>query len=240
MAPLMPKYAAIVEDDPQLAGQLCDILTASGWQCASFGLGQAFLSQQRRRAFDIAVLDMRLPDLSGLDVLKQLAELPTPATAAPTASIVVTGLLDETNLEHAFALGAQDYLLKPFRSRELLARIQAAQRRRGGECPAAPSAFGPFSIDRQARRVFRSGQAIPLTDKEFGTAELLFLRLGHTVGRADLRNAVWQSEPAVASRTIDTHVSRVRCKLGLSESSGLRLSTVYGVGYRLDRVSEQV
>jgi len=238
--PLLPKYAAVVEDDPQLAGQLCDILASSGWQCESFGLGQAFLSRQRRRPFDIAVLDMRLPDLSGLDLLKQLAELPMPPAAAPTASIVVTGLLDETNLEHAFALGAQDYLLKPFRSRELLARIQAVQTRRGGQSPAAPIAVGPFSVDRQARRVFRNDQAIPLTDKEFGTAELLFLRLGHTVGRADLRNAVWQTEPAVTSRTIDTHVSRVRCKLGLGESSGLRLSTVYGVGYRLDRASGQV
>nr|UOZ96919.1 Transcriptional regulatory protein CreB [Cupriavidus sp.] len=251
MTQSLPRYAAVVEDDPQLAGQLCDILAGSGWQCEAFGLGSAFLSRQRRRAFDLAILDMRLPDLSGLELLRQLAGLPRHPSVAPTASIVVTGLLDETNLEHAFALGAQDYLLKPFRSRELLARVQAVQsRRRPGLAspdnadtdpvtPAAPVRFGPFVLNRQTRRLSRSGVPIALTDKEFGVVELLFLRLGQTIPREDMRSAVWQTATLGESRTIDTHISRVRRKLGLNKDADLRLTTVYGVGYRLYPRSEQ-
>lgn len=245
MTQSLPRYAAVVEDDPQLADQLCDILAGSGWQCEAFGRGNAFLSRQRRRAFDLAILDMRLPDLSGLELLRQLAGLPRHPSVAPTASIVVTGLLDEANLEHAFALGAQDYLLKPFRSRELLARVQAVQSRRRPAlapsdsadtdpiAPAAPVRIGPFVLDRQRRRLSRSGVPIALTDKEFGVAELLFLRLGQTIPREDMRSTVWQTEVLPESRTIDTHVSRVRRKLGLDQGSDFRLTTVYGVGYRL-------
>lgn len=241
----LPRYAAVVEDDPQLANQLCEILAGSGWQCEAFGLGDAFLSRQRRRAFDLAILDMRLPDLSGLELLRQLAGLPRHPSVAPTASIVVTGLLDEANLERAFALGAQDYLLKPFRSRELLARVQAVQsRRRPGlapsdsadtdpTAPAAPTRFGPFVLDRQTRSLSRSGVPIAMTDKEFGIAELLFLRLGQTIPREEMRSAVWQTEALPESRTIDTHVSRVRRKLGLDPGADFQLTTVYGVGYRL-------
>lgn len=247
----LPSYAAVVEDDPQLANQLCNILAGSGWHCEAFGLGHAFLSRQRRRAFDLALLDMRLPDLSGLEVLRQLAGLPRHPSVAPTASIVVTGLLDEANLERAFALGAQDYLLKPFRARELLARVQAVQSRRRPALvpsdnvdteptgPAMPLRFGPFVLDRRARSLSRSGMPIALTDKEFGVAELLFLRLGQTIPREDMRSAVWQTEAALESRTIDTHVSRVRRKLGLDQGSDFRLTTVYGVGYRLYPSSER-
>ncbi|MFZ9734261.1 MAG: response regulator transcription factor [Burkholderiaceae bacterium] len=247
----LPRYAAVVEDDPQLANQLCEILAGSGWQCEAFGLGHAFLSRQRRRAFDLAILDMRLPDLSGLELLRQLAGLPRHPSVAPTASIVVTGLLDEANLERAFALGAQDYLLKPFRSRELLARVQAVQsRRRPGLAPsdsadtdatasAAPARFGPFVLDRQTRSLSRSGVPIALTDKEFGIAELLFLRLGQTIPREEMRSAVWQTEALLESRTIDTHVSRVRRKLGLDPGADFQLTTVYGVGYRLYPTARQ-
>jgi len=251
MTQSLPRYAAVVEDDPHLADQLCDILAGSGWHCEAFGLGHAFLSRQRRRAFDLAILDMRLPDLSGLELLRQLAGLPRHPSVAPTASIVVTGLLDEANLEHAFALGAQDYLLKPFRSRELMARVQAVQSRRrpalvpsdsADTDPIAPAALvriGPFVLDRQTRRLSRSGVPIDLTDKEFGVAELLFLRLGQTIPREDMRSAVWQTEVLPESRTIDTHVSRVRRKLGLDQGSDFRLTTVYGVGYRLYPGSER-
>jgi DNA-binding response OmpR family regulator len=242
MLPSPATHAAIVEDDPHLADHMQEILGMAGWQSQAFRRGRDFLEQQRRRPFDVALLDMRLPDLSGLQVLEQLAQSPSAKNLnTATACIVVTGVIDDTNLENAFALGAQDYVLKPFRSRELIARIGAAHARihkHGLETQAANSPlqrFGPFLLDTQTRCVYREDQPIALTDKEFGIAHLLFHRMGQTVGREDIRRQVWRVDPDVASRTIDTHVSRVRCKLGLSEGSEFRLSTVYGVGYRLDQ-----
>ena len=242
MLPSPAAHAAIVEDDPQLADQIQEILGLAGWQSQAFRRGHDFLEQQRRRPFDVALLDMRLPDLSGLQVLEHLAvRPPTNSVKAATACIVVTGVIDDANLEHAFALGAQDYVRKPFRSRELIARVGAAHARihkHGLKTQAANSPlqrFGPFLLDTQTRCVYREDQPIALTDKEFGIAHLLFHRMGQTVGREDIRRHVWRVDPDVASRTIDTHVSRVRYKLELSESSGFRLSAVYGVGYRLDQ-----
>jgi DNA-binding response OmpR family regulator len=237
--------AAVVEDDRRLAQQIEDILGLAGWKTQRFSRGQDFLARQQRAAFDVALIDMRLPDLTGIELLERLSTSTPAADGRHTASLVVTGLIDEGNLEKAFALGAEDYVLKPFRARELIARIGAAHRRRlsaaamTGADPenAAPHTVGCFRISPKLRQIARHGIPVALTDKEFDAALLFFSRTGQTVSREELRRRVWQTAPQVETRTIDTHVSRLRRKLQLTTDQGFRLAPVYGQGYRLDTLT---
>lgn len=240
-----PGTAAIVEDDPHLAQQIEDILGLAGWKAHRFSRGRDFLARQQRAAFDVALIDMRLPDLSGIELLERLASAVPVTEGRRTASLVVTGLMDEGHLERAFALGAEDYVLKPFRARELIARIGAAHRRRRqaqlpqGADPlsTAPQTIGCFRISPKLRQIARHGKPVALTDKEFETALLFFSKAGQTVSREELSQRVWQTAPQVETRTIDTHVSRLRRKLQLTADQGFRLAPVYGQGYRLDTLA---
>jgi two-component system response regulator AdeR len=152
--------AAVVEDDPRLAQQIEDILGLAGWKTQRFSRGRDFLARQQRAAFDVALIDMRLPDLTGMDLLEKLAASMPAADGRRTASLVVTGLMDEGHLEQAFALGAEDYVLKPFRARELIARIGAAHRRRRSAATmtgvdlqdAVPHTVGCFRISQNSAR----------------------------------------------------------------------------------------
>ncbi len=237
-----PGTAAVVEDDPRLAQQIEDILGLAGWETQRFSRGRDFLARQQRAAFDVALIDMRLPDLTGIELLERLATSMPTAEGRRTASLVVTGLMDEGHLEKAFALGAEDYVLKPFRARELIARIGAAHRRRRSSAPMAgvdpqstvPHTVGCFRIFPNLRRIERHGEPVALTDKEFDAALLFFSRAGQTVSREELGLRIWQTAPQVETRTIDTHVSRLRRKLQLTTDQGFRLAPVYGQGYRLD------
>lgn len=237
-----PGTAAVVEDDPRLAQQIEDVLGLAGWKTQRFARGRDFLARQHRAAFDVALIDMRLPDLTGMELLETLAMSPPAADGGHTASIVVTGVLDEGHLEKAFALGAEDYVLKPFRARELVARVGAAHRRRqpatarAGADPdsAIPYAVGCFTISPKRREITRDGTPVALTDKEFDAALLFLSRPGQIVSRTELGRRVWQTTPEVETRTIDTHVSRLRRKLQLTAEQGFRLAPVYGQGYRLD------
>lgn len=245
--------AAIVEDDPALCQQIDEVMQLGGWQSQRFSRGEDFLRRQRGRPFDVIVLDLRLPDLCGFQVLERLASLAAGQDTIPSASIVLTGLMDESALEKAFSLGAADYVLKPFRARELLARLGAAQRQRLGQAArnrnesavkdasgvAAPLQWGCFEIDDGLRTMKQRGQLVPLTEKEFQTARLLFSRLGQIVSRDELCSRIWPARQTVLSRTIDTHVSRVRTKLGLTDTTEYRLVSVYGQGYRLERLRRQ-
>jgi len=240
-----PGTAAVVEDDPRLAQQIEDILGLAGWKTQRFSRGRDFLARQQRAAFDVALIDMRLPDLTGMELLERLATSVPAADGRRTASLVVTGLMDEGHLEQAFALGAEDYVLKPFRARELIARIGAAHRRRRSAAAvtaadlenAAPHTVGCFQISPKQRQIARHGKPVALTDKEFDAAVLFFSRIGQTIRREELSQRVWQTALQVETRTIDTHVSRLRRKLQLTADQGFRLAPVYGQGYRLDTLT---
>ncbi|MFM1881205.1 MAG: hypothetical protein RLZZ344_1439 [Pseudomonadota bacterium] len=252
--------AAVVEDDASLSQQLQDILSLAGWRTQRFSRGQDFLLRQQRAAFDIALIDMRLPDLNGIQLLERLGQSAPGSEGTRTARLVVTGLMDEEKLERAFALGADDYVLKPFRARELLARVGAAHRRRqpnsglrAGVCPEGATPYSPhsphsplspytigcFQISPGLRQISRGGQVVALTDKEFDAALLLFRRIGKTVTREEMGLEVWKAPVPPETRTIDTHVSRLRRKLELTTAQGFRLAPVYGVGYRLDLLPPQ-
>jgi DNA-binding response OmpR family regulator len=134
--------------------------------------------------------------------------------------------------------GADDYLVKPLRKLELLARIDAVVRRTrpaGGSDEAAE--FGEFHVDAARRSITRRGEAIDLTQKDFDLAVFLFRNQGRLLSRNHLFEAVWGKSTEINSRTIDTHVSRLRTRLGLAPENGWRLASVYQHGYRLERLS---
>jgi DNA-binding response OmpR family regulator len=149
--------------------------------------------------------------------------------------IFCTARVSEESAVDILRLGADDYLPKPIRYMEFMARVEALLRRRR---PATPVAlcFGSLELDLAGRRIKLSGVEVDLTQREFDLAAVFFRSIGRVMSREELLSLVWAQETGVDSRTVDTHASRLRKKLGLGGESGLMLSSVYGQGYRLDTV----
>lgn len=223
---------ALVEDDGRMAALALELLREQGWHCTSYPRASAFLADVGQQDFDAVLLDQRLPDYSGLQVLERLSSLPGPMPPV----VMVTSCADDQTLERAFEAGAQDFVLKPYRGRELVARLRALLRRTAQTVPEvrepAISPRGPASLNHHPAVV--AGWS-SLTERERRCADILLARLGQTVSRSQLREQVWGLSEAVQTRTVDTHISRVRAKLGLCPENGFCLITLYGVGWRLER-----
>ena len=141
---------------------------------------------------------------------------------------------------HALELGADDFLAKPARERETLARVSALARRAlPGEPVETVFEFEPYTFDTKSREVSTRDGVVSFTQKEFELALFLFRNAGRLLSRGHILETVWSTRPDLNTRTIDTHVSRVRSKLKLSPANGWRLSSVYQHGYRLERVDGQ-
>jgi DNA-binding response OmpR family regulator len=181
-------------------------------------------------SYDLLVLDWELPDISGLDVLRTIRA----QWVTDTPILFLTHRDHESDIVDALEAGADDYLVKPPRQRELLSRVTALGRRARPTASAERIEAGPFKMDVDNRSIERDGVAIELTPREFDVAVMLFRNLGKVVSRAHLLLTVWGSTDGTTTRTVDTHVSRVRIALGLSTACGVRLTPIYGYGYRLE------
>ena len=192
------------------------------------------LNQMRRESFDMLIIDWQVPDLSGPEVLKWAREkLP-----AGLPVLFMTSRSGEDDIVAGLAAGADDYMIKPLRRGELLARVQALLRR------AYPTQnvveqiqFGSYTFETRTGRLTKEGSLIEVTQKEFELALLFFRNLGRPLSRAYILEAVWSRDIELPSRTMDTHVSRVRSKLQLRPENGFRLAPVYSYGYRLEQIS---
>jgi DNA-binding response OmpR family regulator len=192
------------------------------------------LNQMRRESFDMLIIDWQVPDLSGPEVLKWAREKLPPGLPV----LFMTSRSGEDDIVAGLAAGADDYMIKPLRRGELLARVQALLRR------AYPTQnmveqiqFGTYVFETRTGRVSNNGSAIDVTQKEFELALLFFRNLGRPLSRAYILEAVWSRDVELPSRTMDTHVSRVRSKLQLRPENGFRLAPVYSYGYRLEQIS---
>jgi DNA-binding response OmpR family regulator len=225
---------ALLEDDAEQAAWIAQLLETSGHHVDRFERGRALVRRMSSESYDLLILDWELPDISGLDVLKTMREQLDTATPV----LFVTHRDSESDIVDALEAGADDYLIKPPRERELLSRVNAMGRRSRDQKPDVLEA-GPYRVDFKQRVISRGDQPVELTRREFDVAAMLFHNLGKVVSRAHVLVTVWGNHDGSTTRTVDTHVSRVRLALGLSASSGVRLTTVYGYGYRLELVRQE-
>ncbi len=222
---------AILEDDVDQLRAIDALLTSAGHQVHAFTRGRALLSSLAVDSYDLLVLDWGLPDLSGVEVL---------ATAGPrlkgrTPVLFLTQRDAEADVVQALEAGADDFITKPARERELLSRVLALGRRAmAGRLTVNEFDAGPLHVNVEQQRIERNGEPVELTRREFDVAVLFCRNLGKVLSRAHILEAVWGRGDSTTTRTVDTHVSRLRSALGLSTAAGLRLTPVYGYGYRLE------
>lgn len=221
---------ALLEDEPEHAERTSSLLRNAGHQVQVFTRGAALLRQLRSDPYELIVLDWELPGASGYEVLQAIRQ----QLASRTAIVFLTHRDAEADVVQALEAGADDFLIKPPRERELLARVEAARRARDGAAAGGVLEIGPFRLDLERRRIESAGKLFELTRREFDVAALLFANLGKVLSRAHIMQLVWGQADSTTTRTVDMHVSRVRKVLGLSAAIGLRLTAVYGYGYRLE------
>jgi DNA-binding response OmpR family regulator len=218
----------IVEDDEAVAAGVLEGLGRAGFQASHVANGAAAVAQVRGSSPDFILLDLGLPDMEGTDVCRAIRALTT------TPIIVVSARDEEIDRVLALELGADDYLVKPFGMRELIARIRAVARRTDtgdGRPPVATTrTIGPLSIDHRSRRVLMDGVEIHLTVKEFDLLHYLAEDPGAVCQRSDILRAVWDGTWYGTTKTLDAHVAAIRKKLG---DPGW-IEAVRGVGFRLD------
>jgi two-component system phosphate regulon response regulator PhoB len=221
-------FILVVEDEADLQQILAYNLRQAGHEVATAANGEEALAQVKQRVPDLIVLDLMLPGMSGTDVCKVVKQDPTTRNAAV---LMLTAKGSEIDRVVGFELGADDYVVKPFSVRELALRIPAILRRpQGGATESAARVdFGKLRIDRNAHRVWVEGDEAPLTALEFRLLCLLFDRRDRVQSRAALLDDVWGVSSDLETRTVDTHVKRLREKLG---AAGAYIETVRGVGYR--------
>lgn len=229
----------IVEDEADLCDLLAHNLEREGYACRRAADGDAALAEVRRQPPDLVLLDRMLPRVTGDEVVQRLKR--DPRTAA-IPIIMLTAKAEETDQLVGFALGADDYIAKPFSLKLLLARIQAVLRRRElAELDDQLLSAGPIVLDRSRHEVTVDGAAVALTATEFRVLAALMAARGRVLDRAQLIDSVLRSGVAVTNRTIDVHIATLRKKLG---SAAAWIQTVRGVGYTLrepvsDRVAER-
>lgn len=226
---------ALLEDENEQVERISRLLEGVGHGVHAFSRGRALLNALRTESFDLIMLDWEVPGQSGFEVLESLR-----ARTAPHIPVLfLTHRDSEADVVRALQAGADDFLIKPARDRELLARLDALARRYGSHGPVSDVIeLSPFRVDCANNRIERDGKPLELTRREFEVAALLFRNLGQVMSRGHIMEAVWGQRDATTTRTVDMHVSRVRQVLGLSAAIGLRLTAIYGFGYRLERVQD--
>lgn len=217
----MSERVLVVDDEPDLAAALCDALARHGFTPSAVGtLGAA---REAVHSVELILLDLGLPDGDGLHACAELAAI--------VPVVVISARAEEADRVMALELGADDYLAKPFSTRELVARCRAVLRRAGGGARSRLSA-ADLTVDLEAISVCRGEQRIALTLKEFEVLAVLIRRPGRVVRRTELAAAVWNSDLPFVARSLEVHISSLRHKLGVSPDGGAYIETVQGIGYR--------
>lgn len=224
---------ALLEDEQEQGRHIQSILTERGHQCDHYPSGQAFLSAVLHRSYDLLILDWQIPDTTGIEVLESVRE----QLNWPIPVVFLTQRDSEADIVRALDAGADDYLAKPAREAELLARIHALARRSNPDSDKEVLVFGPFQINTQQRTIKLHEETLSLTDKDFDLTVFLFQNQGRLLTRDMLLERVWGMASDINTRTVDTHMSRLRRRLGLNPENGFRIKTIYQRGYRLEAMN---
>jgi two-component system alkaline phosphatase synthesis response regulator PhoP len=222
----MPRIL-VVDDEPEIVRGLEDNLRFEGYQTSSATDGETALTLAAREAPDLIILDLMMPRMSGWDVCRTLR-----ARGIEVPIIMLTARGGEADRVQGLELGADDYIAKPFSLRELLARIRAVLRRPGPRETWEEYVFGDVRVRMRSRQVFKAGREITLTRKEFDLLAYLLTHRGEVVTRERLLDEVWGYERFPTTRTVDTHVLRLRRKFEPDPDRPQRILTVHGQGYK--------
>lgn len=231
---------AIIEDDPLQRTALRNWLEDAGHRCRSFDSAVDFTHHAQRADYQLLLFDWELPGMSGIELLTWLRL----RLRDNTPVIFITARATEEDIVLALNRGADDYLVKPARKQELLARIEALVRR----LPATAPPGQPHNVDQQYHNILITprqgairinGEAVELTQKEYLLADYLLKNIGKLITRTELMREVWGHDSKVQTRTVDTHISRLRKKLKLTPDNNWQLSAIYQYGYRLNHITVQ-
>ncbi len=229
----MARKISVVEDEPALASLIEYNLSQSGFQVQLLNGAGATVRELEAARPDLIVLDVMLPGQDGFEVCRRIRQS---ETLSRTPVIFLTARGDEIDRVLGLEIGGDDYITKPFSPRELVARVKAHLRR--SEADAAPQSgaltFGPFRLDKAARRVFQNDREIELTSTEFRLLEFFLTHTGTAWSRERLLQEVWGEQHFVTPRTVDVHVRRLREQIEEKPDEPVRLVTVRGFGYRFE------
>ncbi len=220
----------VVEDEESLSDPLSYLLTREGFEVTVAADGHAALDEFDRGGADLVLLDLMLPGLPGNEVCRQLR------TRSAVPVIMLTAKDSEIDKVVGLEIGADDYVTKPYSSRELVARIRAVLRRRGEPEDLLPGTVeaGPVRMDVERHVVTVSGASVPMPLKEFELLEMLLRNAGRVLTRGQLIDRVWGSDYVGDTKTLDVHVKRLRAKVEPDPKEPRHLVTVRGLGYKFE------
>jgi DNA-binding response OmpR family regulator len=227
---------ALLDDDATQTKWVKDILQEAGHNCHEFNVSHAFIKCLRDESFDLLVLDWNIPEMSGPEVLAWIRR----NIVAVMPVIFMTNRVREEDIVAGLNAGADDYIFKPARKIELLARINAVLRRAYPIHNNDKEMHFGFTFNIKEKLVLAGDKSIDLTHKEFDLALLFFRHLSRPLSRTHILESVWGRDCEISTRTMDTHVSRIRSKLDLRADNGFKLATVYSYGYRLEKIEENI
>ena len=225
-------FIALLEDDTDQSDLLNAWLEDAGNKCAVFNSGKEITKSLLHESYDLLILDWLVPDMNGLEVLEWVRE--TLEWHIPV--LFITQRDSEEDVVQALQGGADDYMAKPVKRGEMLARIQSISRRtQGASSGDDVLEFPPYTLQRSTRSLKLNGESIDVTRKEFELTMFLFKNSGRVLSRGYILETVWGRSAEVNTRTVDTHISRLRRKLSILPENGWRLSSIYQHGYRLEK-----
>jgi len=216
----------IVDDEPAIVDTIQYALETENFETACFFSGEPVLPFLREQAADLVILDIGLPDVSGLDLCREIRKIST------TPIIFLTARSDEIDRVVGLEIGGDDYMTKPFSPRELTARVRAVLRRTRRE-PEPEALPGAFQVDESKRRISYFGGAVDLSRYEYDILRNFIRRPGHVFSRDHLMNLVWEEPEASLDRTVDAHIKNIRAKLRAIRADVDPIVTHRGTGYSL-------
>jgi len=220
----------VVDDEPTISEVLCRYLERAGYRTRVAGDGHAAMAAVHAQAPDLIVLDLMLPGIDGLEVMRRVRE----HDRDHTAIILLTARGEESDRVIGLRLGADDYVVKPFSPAELVARVDAVLRRNDvrDDSPELPLHFGALEIDLAGRRVLVAGEEVVLTQREFDLLAFLAGHPGQVFTRDHLMEQVWRFSFYSDTSTVTVHIRRLRAKIEPEPAQPRYIETVWGVGYR--------
>ena len=220
----------VVEDEPSFSEPLAYLLGREGFEVRVADTGPKAIEEFERHGADLVLLDLMLPGMSGTEVCRQLR------TKSNVPVIMLTAKDSEVDKVVGLELGADDYVTKPYSSRELVARIRAVLRRQGEEDTSTDGVItaGPVRMDVERHQVTIKGETIPFPLKEFELLEFLIRNAGRVLTRTQLIDRVWGSDYFGDTKTLDVHIKRLRAKIEVDPANPVFIQTVRGLGYKFE------